>query len=144
MNHNLATALKPLMCVLGPRGVTAPVGRSVYVVDDAEGLAELYALFLKETGCTVRTYNHRADALAAMATDRTRPNLLIMDYLGDSMPVDRFLQCCVAVHPSLRILMASELSQTDVRSSSVRPDRSIQKPFTAHEFLQEVRAALAE
>ena len=136
--------LKAPVQVVGPGDVTALAGLSIYVVDDGKGLAELYTLFLKGTGCVVRAYNHRADALAALAVDRTRPNLMIMDYLGDSMPVDRFLQCCVAVHPPLRILMASELSQRDVGSSCVRPDRFIQKPFTADEFLREVRAALAE
>jgi hypothetical protein len=40
--------------------------------------------------------------------------------------------------------MASGFSQTFVRFSSVRPDRFIQKPFTADEFLKEVRAALTE
>lgn len=115
---------------------------SIYVVDEAEGLTELYTLFLKGTGFIVRAYNHRADALAALAADRMRPDLLITDYVGDSMPVDRFLQRCRVVHPSLRILIVSELSQRDVMSCCVRHDRFIQRPFTADEFLQEVRAAL--
>jgi len=130
------------MKVLNPSGVMARAGASIYVVDEAEGLAELYTLFLKGTGCVVRAYGDRVDALAALMADRTRPDLLIMDYLGDSMPVDRFLQRCLVVHPSLRVLMVSELSQRDVMSCCVRPDRFIQKPFTADEFLQEVRAAL--
>ena len=134
--------LKPFTCASCSNGVVAPAGPSIYVVDDAAGVTELYTLFLKETGCIVRTYNDRAEALVALMKDRTRPDLLITDYLGDSMPVDRFLQYCLVVHPSLRILMATELSQRDVRSSCVRPDRFIQKPFTADEFLQEVRAAL--
>jgi CheY-like chemotaxis protein len=136
-------AWKQLARVPGPRGATALAGSSIYVVDDTEGLAELYTLFLKGTGCNVRTYDNRAEALAALASDRTRPDLLIMDYLGDSMPVDRFLQRCLAVHPFLRILMASELSPGDVMSLCVKPDRSIQKPFTADEFVREVRAALS-
>jgi DNA-binding NtrC family response regulator len=134
-------AVKPFACVSGSDGV-ATLAPSIYVVDDAKGLTEMYTLFLKGTGCTVRAYNDRAEALVALMKDRTRPDLLITDYLGDSMPVDRFLQYCLVVHPSLRILMATELSQRDVRSSCVRPDRFIQKPFTADEFLQEVRAAL--
>ena len=130
--------------VPGFNAVTALASPSVYVVDEAEGMTELYTLFLKGTGCIVRGYNHRLDALAALMADRTRPDLLIMDYFGDSMPVDQFLRRCLVIHPSLRILMASELSPGDVMSFCVRPDRSIQKPFTADEFLQEVRAALAE
>jgi len=134
--------VKPFACVSDSNGGRALAGPLIYVVDDAKGLTELYTLFLKGTGCIVRAYNDRADALVALMRDRTRPDLLITDYLGDSMPVDRFLQYCLVVHPSLRILMATELSQRDVRSSCVRPDRFIQKPFTADEFLQEVKAAL--
>jgi len=138
-------AWKQLARVPGPRGVTALAGPSIYVVDDTEGLTELYTLFLKGTGCNVRAYDNRAEALAALAADRTKPDLLIMDYLGDSMPVDRFMLCCRVVRPSLRILMASGLSQTDVQFfSPVRPNRFIRKPFTAGEFLQEVKAALAD
>ena len=129
--------------VLGSNAVTALAGPSVYVVDEAEGMTELYTLFLKGTGCIVRGYNHRLDALTALMADRTRPELLIMDYFGDSMPVDHFLQRCPVIHPSLQILVASELSLRDVTSLCVRPDWSIQKPFTADEFVQEVRAALS-
>lgn len=129
--------------VLGFNAITALTGPSVYVVDEAEGMSELYTLFLKGTGCIVRGYNHRLDALADLMADRRTPDLLIMDYFGDSMPVDQFLQRCLAIHPSLQILIASELSPRDVTSLCVRPDRSIQKPFTANEFVQEVRAALS-
>ena len=115
---------------------------SIYVVDDSEFLTALYTIFLKGTGYVVRTFNSRAEALAALTVDRKKPDLLIMDYLGDSLPADRFMQRCLVVHPSLRILMASGLNQSDVRFSGVRPDRFLQKPFTAHEFLQEIRAAL--
>lgn len=130
------------MKALKPSAVMARAGPSVYVVDEAKGLTELYTLFLKGTGFVVRAYDHRADALAALSVDKMRPDLLITDYLGDSMPVDRFLQRCRVVHPSLRILIVSELSQRDVMSCCVRQDRFIQKPFTADEFLQEVRSAL--
>jgi len=129
--------------VPGSNAVTALAGPSVYVVDEEEGMTELYTLFLKGTGCVVRGYNHRLDALAALMADRTRPDLLIMDYFGDSMPVDQFLQRCLVIHPSLQILVASELRPRDVMSLCVRPNRSIQKPFTADEFVEEVRAALS-
>jgi DNA-binding NtrC family response regulator len=118
-------------------------GALIYVVDDEDRLTELYTLFLKATGYIVRAFNLRTDAVAALTADRRKPDLLITDYYGLSMPVDRFMQCCLAVHPALRILMASGLDQTFAQSSSVSPDRFIQKPFTADEFLKEVRAALA-
>lgn len=114
----------------------------IYVVDDAPDLTELYTAFLEATGCIVRAFNDRAEALAALKADLTKPDLLITDYLGLSMTVDGFMSQCLAAHPTLRILMASGFSQTEVGFSQARPDRFLQKPFTLQELRQEVRAAL--
>ena len=122
------------------RAAEAPL---IYAVDDVPDLTELYITLLESTGYRVRTFNDRAEALSALNADRTKPDLLITDCVGPSMPVDRFMQRCLVVHPTLRILMASGFSRTDVRLSQARPDRFIQKPFTAEEFLQRVRAVLA-
>jgi len=112
------------------------------VVDDVTDLTELYTALLAATGYIVRAFNDRAEALAALKADRMKPDLLITDYLGLSMRVDRFIRHCLVVHPTLRILMASGFSRTDMRFSQARPDRFIQKPFTPEELRQEVRAAL--
>ncbi len=116
---------------------------SIYAVDSEDGLTDLYVHFLKGTGYSVRAFNQRAEALAAMAEDEHGPDLLIMDYLGDSMPVDDFLQRCRLLHPAVRILMASGFGEDDVQFSGTRPDRFLQKPFTAEEFLREVGRTLA-
>jgi CheY-like chemotaxis protein len=112
------------------------------VVDDVPDLTELYSTLLEATGYIVRAFNDRAEALAALKADRTKPDLLITDYLGLSMRVDRFICHCLVVHPTLRILMASGFTRTDMRFSQATPDRFIQKPFTPEELRQEVRAAL--
>jgi CheY-like chemotaxis protein len=114
----------------------------IYAVDDVPEITELYAAFLEATGCTVRAFNDRAEALAALEADHRKPDLLITDCLGLSMPVDRFLKRCRLACPTLRILMASGFDQLDAGLSQA-PDRYLQKPFTPEEFRQEVIAALA-
>jgi len=116
---------------------------SIYVVDDEPRLTDLYAIILEAKGYVVRVFNNRIEALAVLKGDRRKPDLLIMDYLGHTMPVDGFMRLCLQAHPNLRILVASGFSEVDARFSSIRPDRYLQKPFTAEEFLQEVEAALA-
>ena len=116
---------------------------SIYAVDDDEGVIELYTTLLEARGYSVRAFNDRTEALAALEKDCKRPDLLIMDYLGHWMPADQFVHRSLAAHPTLRILMASGLSPAEVRFSSVGTHRFIQKPFTGEEFLKEVRAALA-
>ena len=116
---------------------------SIYVVDNDEALTELYVILLEAKGYRVRAFNDRAEALAALENDSRRPDLLIMDYLGHLMPLDRFVHRSLAAHPTLRILMASGLSPAEARFSSARFGRFIRKPFTGEELLKEVRAALA-
>ena len=117
--------------------------RSIYAVDDEPGLLDLYTILLEAHGYVVRTFDNRVHALAELKAGRKKPDLLIMDYFGHAMSVDGFMQQCLLAHPGLRILVASGFSQLDARFAYIRPHRFIQKPFTAEEFLQEVKAALA-
>jgi len=117
-------------------------GALIYLVDDEQGLTELYALFLRGSGHRVRIFNCRADALAGLNADREKPDLLVTDCLGDTMPIHLFIERCRVAHPALKILMASGLSEDDVRSYCLRPDRFLRKPFTADRFVREVSATL--
>jgi CheY-like chemotaxis protein len=114
---------------------------SIYVIDNDEDLTELYVILLKSRGYRVRPFNDRAEALAALEKDQRKPDLVITDYLGHLMPMDQFVHRSLAVHPSLRILMASGLSPAEARLASA--GWFIQKPFTGEELLKEVRATLA-
>jgi DNA-binding response OmpR family regulator len=112
-------------------------------VDDEQGLTELYSLFLKGAGHRVRWFNCRADALAALKAGGEKPDLLITDCMGDTMPIHLFIQSCRMAHPALRILMASGLGEHEVRLYCLKPDRFLRKPFTAEQFIREVSDALA-
>jgi CheY-like chemotaxis protein len=122
-----------------PRSNASPL---ICVVDDDPEITALYTALLEGAGYGVKTFNDREEALAVLNGDPTKPDLLITDYVGLSMPVDGFMRRCLAVHPTLRILMASGFGASDAWFNNARPDRFIQKPFTADEFLQEVRAVL--
>jgi DNA-binding response OmpR family regulator len=112
-------------------------------VDDQQGLIELYSLLLKGAGHRVRWFHCRVHVLAALKADGEKPDLLITDCMGDTMPIHLFIQSCRMAHPALRILMASGLGEQEVRSYCLTPDRFLRKPFTAGQFVREVSAALA-
>src|SRR5262249_10054918 len=114
----------------------------IYVVDDDPLLTRMYTVLLDKAGYGVRAFNDRAEALGALKADGQKPDLLVTDYRGLSIPVDRFLRQCLVVHPAMRVLMASGFHETAMRFSEVRPDRFILKPFTGEEFCREVGAAL--
>jgi DNA-binding NtrC family response regulator len=125
-------------------GPEAPTNTTlIYVVDDDEGLTELYTIFLTGTGHVVRAFNSRTDALQALTTEDHAPDLLIMDFVGHAMPPHWFIQRCLLAHPELRILVATGLSNSDRLCPEVQPLRFLQKPFTARRFLEAVSAALA-
>jgi two-component system, OmpR family, response regulator MprA len=121
----------------------ADAAPSIYVVDDAPFLTELYTHLLEASGYIVRAFNDRAQAVKALEADWNKPDLLISDYRGLSMSVDQFLHQCLMIHPALRILMVSGLSRTEVRFSQARPDQFIEKPFTAEQLQEEVKSVLA-
>ena len=125
------------------RGGRTPDAPLIYAVDDMPCLTELYTLVLKAAGYSVKAFNDRAEALAALNADIEKPDLLITDYRNTSIPVERFMRECLMLHPTLRILMASGLAPTHIRLFQIRPNRFIQKPFTPHELVQEVERALA-
>ena len=114
----------------------------IFAVDDLPWLTDLYAFVLEATGCVVRTFNDRADVLAALQAASGKPDLLITDYLNASMPFDWFMHDCRAVHPALPILMVSGFDQTIARPFAGRPDRFLRKPFTSQELRRQVTAAL--
>jgi len=138
----LVSPRAPLAKRSSSSALRTPESAFIYVVDNEMRLTELYDLFLKGAGYRVRTFNDRAEALATLAGEPQKPDLLIMDYLGDSMPVNRFIHRCLDIHQSLPVLIASGLSESAVRLACVRPIRFLQKPFTGSEFLREVGSVL--
>jgi CheY-like chemotaxis protein len=122
---------------------SAAAAPRIYVVDDAPFLTELYTRLLEGFGCTVRIFNDRLEALSALVADWNKPDLLITDYRGLSMPVDQFMHHCLILHPALRILMVSGFSREDVHFSLARPDRYLERPFHPEELQREVEAVLA-
>src|SRR5215472_13121512 len=59
-------------------------GALIFLVDDEQGLTELYSLFLKGAGHRVRIFDSRAGALAGLKADIEKPDLLVTDCLGDA------------------------------------------------------------
>jgi DNA-binding NtrC family response regulator len=120
-----------------------PRGLVIYAVDDIRDLTELYAAILQAAAHTVMVFNDRKKALEALKSGGRKPDLLITDLLGGSMPADRFIDHCRVLHPPLRILMATGFDQPESLISRAWPDRFIRKPFTVEELQKKVRSALA-
>ena len=71
--------LKPFLqrnaaCAAGLRPTESPL---IYAVDDEPELTGLYTTLLEASGYCVRTFNNRAEVVAALRMDRRKPELLI-------------------------------------------------------------------
>jgi DNA-binding NtrC family response regulator len=124
----------------GSRATAAPL---IYAVDDLPCLTELYALILNASGYVVKGFHDRRAALASLSAAEEKPVLLITDLHNPTMRIEPFLKECAALHPALRILMATGFSYHHAWCFSVRPDHFLQKPFTPEELRQAVAATLA-
>lgn len=125
-----------------PSGPQPPEPPLIYAVDDFEYLTELYTVVLETSGYIVRAFTDRVAALVALKSQRRKPGLLITDYAGGTLPIERFLQQCRALHPTLRVLMATGFNEADLHLAGTRADRFLRKPFTARVLCAEVRALL--
>jgi CheY-like chemotaxis protein len=114
----------------------------IYVVDDLPCLTELYTLVLQASGYVVKAFNDRGAALRFLNAAGKKPDLLITDYQGFSLPVEKFMRECLQAHPALRILMASGFSEENVFFSEATPTAFIQKPFTPQALRERVRILL--
>jgi CheY-like chemotaxis protein len=120
--------------------VKAPI---IYAVDDMPCLTELYALVLNKSGFVVRSFHDRQATLDSLAAAQIKPDLLITDLHNPTMRIEPFLEACVALHPTLRILMATGFGYHPAWCFSVTPHRFLPKPFTAEELRRAVEATLA-
>jgi CheY-like chemotaxis protein len=114
----------------------------VYAVDDTPCILELYVALLESFGCMAKAFHDRAGALSALEAEQRKPDLLITDYYGGTVPVHQFMRQSKALHPRLRILMASGVCDPDLGDASAMPDVFIPKPFTNEEFKRAVRVVL--
>ena len=116
----------------------------IYAVDDLPCLVELYAVVLNASGYVVKCFHDRRTALASLRTAEEKPVLLITDLHNPTLRTESFLQECVAIHPALRILMATGFGYNQARSVSSIPNRFLQKPFMPEELREAVDATLAK
>ena len=122
------------------RAKAAPI---IYAVDDMPCLTELYALVLNKSGYIVKSFHDRRATIASLSAAQVKPALLITDLHNPTMRIEPFLQECVALHPALRILMATGFGYHRAWCFSVTPDRFLPKPFTPEELRRAVEDTLA-
>jgi DNA-binding response OmpR family regulator len=117
----------------------------VFAVDDEPMLLELVTLVLEPLGYRVRTFRDPATAVRAFSIAKPSPAIVITDYAMHSMTGMDLIRECRRVNPGQKIILVSgTVDETIYRSSDVKPDRFIAKPYQAKELSDMVRSLLSE
>jgi signal transduction histidine kinase/CheY-like chemotaxis protein len=118
---------------------------TVLLVEDEPSIRTVTARVLRQRGHTVLSAENAADARAAAARHRAAIDLLITDVMMPGTSGPMLAQELQREDPRLQVLFISGYAASSVTElQNLGPTRSfLQKPFTIHELLAKVDAALA-
>jgi CheY-like chemotaxis protein len=118
--------------------------RTVLVVDDEFGVAEVLQSILEDEGYRVATAINGKQALARLS--EFTPDLIMLDYM---MPIMDGTQTLAAIrnNPTFAktpVIMMSSLEEAAVRETCTDYDRFLRKPFRAMAVLKTVAQLLEQ
>jgi CheY-like chemotaxis protein len=116
--------------------------RTVLVVDDEFGVAEVLQSILEDEGYRVITAINGKQALTRLA--ETAPDLAMVDYM---MPIMNGAHLLAAMHKEqdwthIPVIMMSSLDEVTVRSGCERFNAFLRKPFRANAVVALVERVL--
>jgi DNA-binding NtrC family response regulator len=128
---------------INPKKTNGP-GTLIFVVDDEPMLLELAVVILEPLGYKVKTFRDPKTAVAAYASSKPPPELVITDYAMHSMNGMDLIKACREVHPKQRILLISGTVDENIfRKAKVKPDRFLAKPYQARQLVELVAELLS-
>jgi CheY-like chemotaxis protein len=116
----------------------------LYIVDDEPMLLELASVILEPLGYALKTFTTPEAALRAFQAADPPPLLIITDYAMHNLNGLELAAACRQVHPRQKVLLISgTVSQDIYRTSTVKPDSFLAKPYQSKQLIEAVEATLA-
>jgi PAS domain S-box-containing protein len=130
-----------------PASAAVPVAEgdaTILLVEDAEALRVMIREILESANYSVLECSDAQDAIARMASDERRPQLLLTDVIMPRMSGPELARTLSASQPGLKLLFMSGYTDDAIRHRGLLESGAqfIQKPFTADSLLQKVRSSL--
>jgi len=117
----------------------------VFAVDDEPMLLELIAMVLEPLGYRVRSFRDPGTALRAYSLADPRPALIITDFAMHPINGMDLVRDCRRLNPQQKILLVSgTVDESIYRSSPVKPDSFLAKPYPARQLADAVKSLLNE
>ena len=113
----------------------------VLVVDDESPIRSLVAMVLRGAGLVVRTASNGAEALRLV--EEQMPSAIVLDRMMPVMTGDEFLLVARERGWQIPTILLSAYLENPL-PTSVKPSRSMAKPFDPHQLLALVRELLDE
>ncbi len=115
--------------------------KTILVVDDAKNLRTMVASYLEQEGFSVLTAANGREAL--QTTERTSPDLIILDLMMPEMGGYEFLSEYGRGYDAPIIILTAKLEEDDkVIGLELGADDYVTKPFSMRELTARVRAVL--
>ena len=130
----------PPAAVRIPEKSLKPVGGTVLILEDEDGVRELAARILLERGYSVIQARNGGEVLAGLRNGTPHLNLLLTDVIVPDMGTGELERQVHAIRPGLPILYMSGYPRDDILSRGlIRRDQPfLQKPFTGDDLAAEV------
>jgi two-component system, cell cycle sensor histidine kinase and response regulator CckA len=120
-------------------------GITLLVVEDAGPLCKLISSMLRKNGYTVLEAGDGAEALAIVAREQGKIDLVLTDVIMPHMDGSELAHRLSQLRPELPVLFMSGYTDDPVvQQLRTRPRSLLRKPFNAQVLVDTVRQALAE
>jgi CheY-like chemotaxis protein len=117
----------------------------IFIVDDTPELGEMLQVFLNRAGYTTKVFNDPLEALAALESGASKPELLVSDFRMPGINGLELIHRCKLIHPRLKIISASaHMIHEEIEKYPVQPDRILTKPYSTAQLLETVKSLMEE
>ena len=117
----------------------------IYLVDDEATLAEMAEHILALHGHKPTVFTDPVRALKQITARKIKPHLLITDFLMGCMTGLELIEEYKAAHPDGKtLLLSGTITDDQIASARVRPDRFLAKPYSAEDLVQQVNELVNE
>ncbi len=116
----------------------------IYIVDDEPMIAEMMEVVFSMQGFRTKVFNAPEPVLESLRKELNKPDILLTDFLMESMNGMDLIRACRTLHPCLCTLLCSgHVNPEQLASYADPPDAFVAKPFLPAELVEKARGVLA-
>ena len=125
------------------RSAPAEPGKRLYIVDDEAMIGEVVEAILRLEGFDPCFFSDPELALRTFQEEKSKPELLLTDFLMHPINGMELIQRCKQEDPGLKtILYSGNVGEEIINYYAIKPDRFLAKPFLPKALIELVQNVL--